>query len=135
MDDFKYLILFFERLSLFEVICKVRLHPNQSLSFVKDVKKYIKNKRWIIYSDAKSETVNNYFKNLDIVVASNSSIHIEAALAGLPTFYYEMSDNVIKPDYFNYVKNGISKKLKSNFSFPELKIFSKNICLLIQIDN
>ena len=38
-----------------------------------------------------------------------------------------MSDNVIKPDYYNYVKNGISKKLNNNFTFQELKNLTKKM--------
>ena len=125
LDDFSHLRLLLNNLSLAKVKCLVRLHPNQSLLFEKKLKKYIKNKKWITLSDFKKETVGNYFRNLDIVIAGNSSIHIEAALAGLPTFYYEMSDNVIKPDYYNYVKNGITKKLKNNFTFQELKNLTK----------
>tara|TARA_B110000027_G_scaffold60438_2_gene65088 strand:- start:10391 stop:11872 length:1482 start_codon:yes stop_codon:yes gene_type:complete len=125
LDDFSHLSLLLNNLSLAKVKCSVRLHPNQDLSFVKELKKYMKNKNWIIFSDSKKQSVNNYLKNLDVLIAGNSSIHLEAALAGLPTFYYEMSDNVIKPDYYNYVKNGITKKLKNNFTFQELKNLTK----------
>ena len=109
LDDFSHLSLLLNNLSLAKVKCSVRLHPNQDLSFVKELKKYMKNKNWIIFSDSKKQSVNNYLKNLDVLIAGNSSIHLEAALAGLPTFYYEMSDNVIKPDYYNYVKNSFDK--------------------------
>ena len=125
MDDFSNLSLLLNNLSLAKVKFSVRLHPNQDLSFVKELKKYMKNKNWIIFSDSKKQSVNNYLKNLDILIAGDSSIHLEAALAGLPTFYYEMSDNVIKPDYYNYVKNGITKKLKNNFTFQQLKNLTK----------
>ena len=60
---------------------------------------------------------------------SNSSIHLEAALVNLPTFYYEMSDEVYISDYYGYVKNGISKKLEENFS-AELINFSIQELLL-----
>ncbi|MDC0373172.1 hypothetical protein OAN04_05505 [Candidatus Pelagibacter ubique] len=127
LDDFSHLSLLLNNLSLAKVKCSVRLHPNQDLSFVKELKKYMKNKNWIIFSDSKKQSVNNYLKNLDVLIAGNSSIHLEASLAGLPTFYYEMSDNVIKPDYYNYVKNGITKKLKNNFTFQELKNLTKKM--------
>ena len=127
LDDFSHLSLLLNNLLLAKVKCSVRLHPNQSLSFVKKLKNYMKNENWIIFSDSKKQSVNNYFKNLDILVAGNSSIHLEAALAGLPTFYYEMSDNVIKPDYYNYVKNGVTKKLNKNFTFQELKNLTKKM--------
>ena len=51
--------------------------------------------------------------NVNILVASNSSIHLEAALDGLPTFYYEMS-KVLFPDYYGYVKMEF-QKIKKNF--------------------
>jgi hypothetical protein len=127
LDDFSHLSFLLNNLSLAKVKCLVRLHPNQSLLFTKNLKKYMKNKNWIIFSDSKKQSVDNYFKNLDIVIAGDSSIHLEASLAGLSTFYYEMSDNVIKPDYYNYVKNGISKKLNNNFTFQELKNLTKKM--------
>ena len=129
LDNFYHLNLLLNHLSLMNIKCKVRVHPNQSLFFTKKLKKYIRKRNWIIFSDPKKEPVNNYFKNLDIVIAANSSIHLEAALAGLPTFYYEMSYNVDKPDYYNYVRNGLSKKLESNFSFHELKNLAKKILI------
>ena len=59
--------------------------------------------------------------NVNILIASNSSIHLEAALAGLPTFYDEMSKEVLFTDYYGYVKKGISKRLKKNFSYELVK--------------
>ena len=82
----------------------------------------MKNKNWIIFSDSKKQSVNNYLKNLDVLIAGNSSIHLEAAQAGLPTFYYEMSEEVMVHDYYGFVKNCLSENLKKNFSINNLNL-------------
>ena len=122
-DDFDYLQKLLEHLSSMKVKCIVRTHQGQSLFFLKQLKAYIRDKNWISWSDSREHMISNYFMQVNLLIASNSSIHLEAALAGLPTFYYEMTSKVLYSDYYGYVRNGVSKKLENNFSFELLKNF------------
>jgi hypothetical protein len=128
LDDFDYLKKLLDHLSPMKVKCVVRTHQGQSLFFLKLFKAYIRDKNWISWSDSREHLISNYFMQVNLLIANNSSIHLEAALAGLPTFYYQMHSEVLYPDDYGYIKNGISKKLETNFSFELLKNFvnSKN---------
>ncbi len=119
-DDFDYLQKLLNDLSKMNIKCIVRTHQGQSRFFLKKLKKYIEDKDWIRWSDSREELISDYFMQSNLLIASNSSIHLEAALAGLPTFYYELTNKVFSTDYYGYVKNGISKKLKNNFTFELL---------------
>ena len=120
-DDFYHVNKILDHFSRMNVKCVVRTHQSQTLLFIKKLKIYIKDKDWLCWSDSREELIEDYFMNVNILIASNSSIHLEAALAGLPTFYYEMSKEVLFSDYYGYVKKGISKRLKKNFSYELLK--------------
>jgi hypothetical protein len=51
----------------------------------------------------------------------NKKQPVDEAVLGLATFYYEMSDELHRPDYYGYVKNGVSLKLEQGFTLKELQ--------------
>ena len=51
------------------------------------------------------------------MISGNSSIHLEAALAGVLPIYYEISPTN-NPDYYGYVKSGLAVKAND---FNEIK--------------
>jgi hypothetical protein len=53
LDDINYVIALLDHLSLMNIKCVVRPHPGQSLVFIKKLKTYIKDNRWITWSDPK----------------------------------------------------------------------------------
>ncbi len=122
LDDFDYLKKLLDHLSLMKVKCVVRTHQGQSLFFLSKLKAYVRDKNWINLSDSTKHLISDYFTQVNLLIANNSSIHLEAALAGLPTFYYQMHGEVLYPDDYGYIRNGISKKLENKFSYEHLKI-------------
>ncbi|MGB5054988.1 MAG: hypothetical protein WBO24_11395 [Nitrospirales bacterium] len=70
----------------------------------------------IKFTDPKNHTLSEYFSSIDILIAGNTSLHLEAALAGVPTYYQEFGNHVNVYDYYGYVKNGVSKILPDNFA-------------------
>ena len=109
-----------------KVKCIVRTHQSQPLFFIRKLKAYIEDKSWLRWSNSSEELVEDYFMNVNLLIASNSSIHLEAALAGVPTLYYEMSSEVLFSDYYGYVEKGISKRLENDFTYEKIKNSIKN---------
>jgi len=119
-DNFSYVKNLLKILLSMKFKCIIRTHPSQSLSFIRQLKDFIRDNEMLSWSDSHEQSLVEYFLNLNALIASNTGIHLEGALAGLSTFYYEMSDNVYKSDYYGFVKNDISENLDNNFSFETL---------------
>ena len=126
LDDFNSVRDILDVLFLMGKKCILRTHPIQNKIFINHLKSFIKDKDWIVWSDSNKEGLSQYFFSISSLISGNTSIHLEAALSGLPTFYYEMSQDVVRPDYYGYVKNGISYKIKDGFSLSEFELLSKN---------
>lgn len=126
IDDFHCVEEMLDHLSQMQLKCIVRTHPFQSSVFLELLKAYMEDKPWLSWSNSREQPLADYFASVNALIAGNTSIHLEAALAGLPTFYYEMSDEVHRPDYYGYVKNGVSKRLERNFTFERLKSIVDN---------
>ncbi len=125
LDDFDYLKKLLDHLSSMKVKCIVRTHQGQSLFFLNRLKAYIRDENWINLSDSREHLISDYFTQINLLIANNSSIHLEAALAGLPTFHYQLSGEGCVDEY-GYIRNGITKILESNFSFESLKNFANS---------
>ena len=126
MDDFYDVNKILDHFSNMKVKCIVRTHQSQPLFFIRKLKAYIEDKSWLRWSNSSEELVEDYFMNVNLLIASNSSIHLEAALAGVPTLYYEMSSEVLFSDYYGYVEKGISKRLENDFTYEKIKNSIKN---------
>lgn len=92
----------------------IRTHPYQQKYFVDNLNSYIAKHYLITWSNPKEDSLINFFSSVSCVIAANTSIHLEAALAGLSTIYYELAKDINKADYYGYVKNGISFELNDN---------------------
>lgn len=102
--------------------CLVRTHPYQPPEFVDKLKAFADMHANIELSNAKTEKLLEFFSKIKCMIAANSSIHLEAALAGLPTFYKEMSGNVHYQDYYGYVKNGVSREIQGDVDIRQLHV-------------
>ena len=76
----------------------------------------------ITYSDSKEEGVFDYLQMVDLILAGNSNIHLEAALVNVYPIYYDFSLN---PDLetYSFVKNGLSEYISDPLTATE-KILS-----------
>jgi hypothetical protein len=95
--------------SIVQVGCSLRLrwHPGTSLRKIEEIRKIYSKLSMVTISDPLEEPIDSYFAQIGVLVAANSSIHLEAAIAGVVSIYFEIS-NTNKNDYYGYVKNGIS---------------------------
>ena len=121
LDDFEHLEVLLMKFVEKDEGCIVRTHPFQTPVFLERLHRLISSHSSIVWSNSREESLSDFFAKVQCVIAGNTSIHLEAALAGLPTFYYEMSDEVHMPDYYGYVKNRVSKRLDQGFTFETLK--------------
>ncbi|MDX1490605.1 MAG: hypothetical protein R3332_04925 [Pseudohongiellaceae bacterium] len=90
----------------------LRWHPTQESVDIEQLKRKYGSRDSVILSDPSKEDVASYLSRLRYLVAGNSSIHLEAALAGVVPLYFETSD-FVSWDYYGYVKKGISFDLQN----------------------
>lgn len=62
-----------------------------------------------MFSDPKIEAIEDYLSKTQIVIAGNSSILLESALAGVIPIYFEINKQ-IKKDVYGYVENGLAQQ-------------------------
>lgn len=85
---------------------KVRWHPGLGPKVVENLKSELAPYQ-VQYSNPRTENVNDFLNNTCALIAGNSSIHLEAALCGVSTFYYEISAADIR-DYYGYAKHRLA---------------------------
>jgi len=90
----------------------IRWHPGQSSSFRRNLSKCLEHVADVEFSDPARDSLPAFFSKVCCVLAGNSSIHLEAALAGRPAFYYECWKDSVD-DYYGYVAAGLAKRLNS----------------------
>lgn len=90
----------------------VRWHPAQNKQDIIKITAYIKNLKGVFISDPKHESVGDFLAKINLLIAGNSSIHLEAALANVLPIYFEVS-KANKPDYYGYVKSGLAINAKN----------------------
>lgn len=94
----------------------LRWHPRQANSDVVRLKKTLASSCGITLSDPKVHPLNEFLSEIYTMICGNSSIHLEAAVAGVLPVYYEIQPPAIK-DYYGYVKKGLALKIDT---FQEL---------------
>lgn len=97
-------------MSLDVQVC-IRWHPLQGAFEIDTLRSEFKFDSRVTLSDSRIESVNVFFNRCKILIAGNSSIHLEAAVFGLKTVYYEFSKSP-HPDYYGFVKLGISRQIR-----------------------
>lgn len=90
---------------------KVRLHPAMGEAWRSEFANLVRDKHNINLCP-NGEALQDFLVGLSCLVAGSSSIHLEAALAGVMPIYYEMGE-YDDADYYGYVRNGLSR-LASN---------------------
>lgn len=98
---------------------RIRCHPGQSVQDLKKFRSEFSSSSKVTFSDIKKESVSSFMGQIHWMIAGNSSIHLEAALAGIVPIYYEFGSPDF-PDYYGYVKYGVAKHPKSNQEIVEI---------------
>ncbi len=93
------------------VIISFRPHPLMRNSFWKDLAKQYN----CIFSDPSTENPFEFINNNDILIAGESSFHLDVALCKKRSFLCNLTNyNIL--DYYGYLKNGLISQLPENYS-------------------
>jgi hypothetical protein len=90
---------------------RLRWHPAQKESDVQMLMAGVSALKGVELSNPKKCRVSQFLSGLMCLVAGNSSIHLEAALAGVHPLYYELSP-ADSPDYYGYVRSGLAVRVE-----------------------
>lgn len=109
IDDIGNVIKFCNQLldDLNDLKIKIRLHPE-----MRGKCSDFGNNDRIICISAKDEDIKDYLDSIDLQIAGNSGIHLDAFFGGVPTFVYNFS-NLKYVDSFDYVNNGMIEFVNS----------------------
>ncbi len=58
-------------------------------------------------SNSKIENAFQFLKNIDLLIAGDSSIHLEATLLNIPCVYYCFTGHYEMKDFYGYIQNGM----------------------------
>ena len=89
-----------------DVSIVVRPHPARAGKSFEDwcVKLHVK------YSDSKNEPSFDFLYNIDVLLANDSSIHLDAAIVGCPSLVYNFSSDATQ-DYYGFIKHGLVREI------------------------
>lgn len=68
---------------------------------------------YAILSDTKVETSFTFLKNIDVLFACNSSIHLEACMLNVKSLNIEFEGNKLN-DYYGFIKNGLIDNIRKD---------------------
>lgn len=107
LDNTQACISLVNKLISHGIVISLRWHPGQNKGDILQLKEAFHREPNVCLIDPKQQSINNYLAELDYLVSGNSSIHLEAAIAGVIPIYYVLQP-AEKEDYYGYVKNGIA---------------------------
>ncbi|MCX4190247.1 hypothetical protein [Methylophaga sp. OBS3] len=107
LDDAALGIAFINELAEHGMNVRLRWHPALSNQEKQQFHDAFSKSSKVTLSDPKQEPISTFMEQISWLIAGNSSIHLEAALAGVMPIYYELMDPD-QPDYYGYVKHGLA---------------------------
>jgi hypothetical protein len=103
-------------LAIPEITVIVRSHPKEN----RDVKESLTNDSpGLIYSDSRSESPFDFILRCDLLIAGDSSIHLEAKMLNVDSVYLDLSEAGSTYDLYGYIKKGLIKELPGNEALVE----------------
>lgn len=95
----------------------VRPHPNVSHEAIKEKIEHVCYKK-VTFSNPLTESPSDFLSKLNVVVSGNSTMLLEAAIAGvLPIYVDSMSAGV--QDYYGFAKNNVAFKINDTLSITQ----------------
>lgn len=92
----------------------LRWHPGAPESLVEQYKAGVSASQNVYFSDPKREHISSFLEKLTVLVAGNSSIHLEAALKGVSPIYCEFGTvGGQEDDGYGYIRNGLVLRVDS----------------------
>lgn len=112
LDDTEHAIALINALTESGREVRVRWHPAHKQRGIRLCFKAFSGHPRVSLSNPKTENISEFLSKIGWLVAGNSSVHLEAALAKVQPIYYEITvpDST---DYYGYVKHGLAKKAES----------------------
>lgn len=98
---------------------RLRWHPAMGWARVEEIRQACSPIQSVGLSNPLVELVGDFLAQVGVLVAANSSIHLEAAVAGVMPIYFEISP-VRRWDYYGYVRNGVSAEAKGTDELLDL---------------
>lgn len=89
-----------------DVSVVVRPHPARAGKSFEDWCEQLQVK----YSDSKKEPSFEFLYNIDVLLANDSSIHLDAAIVGCPSLVYNFSPDATQ-DYYGFIKHGLVREI------------------------
>ncbi|GGO85160.1 hypothetical protein GCM10011348_33070 [Marinobacterium nitratireducens] len=90
----------------------MRWHPGLKSNDIRFLKKSLRGISAVTFSDPSLERVDDFINQCYVLVAGNSSIHLEGAILGVRCVYYELNSSRLY-DYYGYVSEGIAEYAKN----------------------
>lgn len=107
LDDLALVLEFLEKMTVFRIPVIVRTHPAQTAAFLNALGELSKRHSWVTTVRATDQPLSDFFQSLSLLVAGNTSIHLEATLAGVPSYYHLFSTDTEHHDYYGYLSHGL----------------------------
>lgn len=107
--------------------CIVRAHPEQEPSDRRVLEELTRTHVELSLSHFHKEAVEAFLSRCSFLIAGNSSIHLEAALAHIPTYYIQFGKKGLPWDHLHHVRGGIANVFPSEYALlnrQEIERFS-----------
>ncbi|MFV8570515.1 hypothetical protein ACNQ6O_04800 [Marinobacter sp. SBS5] len=112
LDNAEAGIAFVNALADNGLMVRLRWHPGQAPRDTEQYRRAFVNSEQVMLSYPRKEPISDFMEQIGWLIAGNSSIHLEAGLAGVMPIYYEIEPTG-RPDYYGYVKRGLSEPAAS----------------------
>lgn len=92
----------------------IRLHPAMDPHWTAQMQSQIADISDVTLSSAKDSPVGAYFDALQFLISGDSSIHVDAQLQNLPSYYAPLHNNPNYQDYYGFLAQGLVPSLPQN---------------------
>ncbi|MFA7482445.1 MAG: hypothetical protein WC314_18190 [Vulcanimicrobiota bacterium] len=96
----------------------VRTHPATSAREIDKLLRWTEGHPLLTLSEGHIEKVENFLSRIHVLIAGDTSLHLEAFLAGCFTFYYKLRAD-LRADYYGFCESGICLELTSEEQLTE----------------
>lgn len=111
LDDVNDVIRIINLMTENHLKVRLRWHPGTGFRKAGAIRRLCLKLPSVSISDPHYETVGKFIGKIGVLIAGNSSIHLEAAIGNILPIYFDMSRASVY-DYYGYVKNGLSVEAK-----------------------
>jgi hypothetical protein len=123
-DELAYVEEFITKLASLDISIHIRPHPRQSNKTVDRLRSLKYNFSNLHISDPKAQSQRSFFNNISLLIAGDTSTHLEASLFGINSYYKKFNDSITNPHY-DFLDTGLIENLPDYFystpSYSELK--------------